>query len=160
MTPQQPTPPFIGSIALVRRFVNDAEQWLGVENTDGGVFELPQAARGKAETFRSCLDEALETTLGLRRQADYLISGLARAHYQAPVEWPGEIHPQWVIVEFFAVDLYGKKAAGIIDALSKVRWLSALELEKGSTTDRVPICTRQLQLMNAAHVLPIVNTAF
>lgn len=160
MSTQQPLPPWIGSIALVRRFVDEAEQWLSVKHVQRRVFELPQAARGTADTFRSCLDEALETTLGLTRQSDYLISGVARAHYQAPIDWPDQSLPQWVIVEFFAVDLYGKRAERIIDDLSDARWLSVSELQNGMTTDRVAICSRQVHLLKAAHVLPLVVNTF
>ncbi len=154
---QEPLPPFIGSIALARRFVDEVEEWLAIWNEERRVFEFPQSSWGEDETFRSCLDEELEATLDLNRKSDYLISGLPRDHYQAPIEWPGHSQPQWVIVEFFAVDLYGKKAAGVIDGMSHVRWLTASELQEGCTSDGDPIRERQHHIMKAAHVLPFTR---
>lgn len=150
----QSTSPFVGSIALVRRIVDETEEWLALWNEEAEVYRLPQAPRTEGETFRTCLIEALETCLQLDRKSDFLIAGLSRAHFQAPIEWPDEEYPQWVIVEFFAVDLYGKQSWRRVEQLPGGRWLSLREISRGVTCDADPICPRQRTLIERADILP------
>lgn len=151
---QQVDRPFVGSIALVRRFVADDEQWLMVWDERAGAFRLPIARRGEGESYRECLHAALEETLGLDRTRDYVISGLSRAHFQAPIEWPDEPQPHWVIVQFFAVDLYGRESEAIIEQLPGARWLTMSEIARGVTSTADPICQRQRILIERTDLLP------
>jgi len=150
----QPAKPFVGSIALVRRLAGDAEEWLALWDEEADQYRLPQAQRSEGESFRTCLIETLETCLQLDRKSDFIIAGLSRAHFQAPIEWPDEEYPQWVIVEFFAVDLYGKQSRQQVEQLPGVRWLSLREVARGVTCDADLICPRQRTLIERADILP------
>jgi hypothetical protein len=145
--------PFVGSIALVRCIVGDDEQWLAVWDDEAGAFRLPMARRDQ-ETYRTCLHAPLEGLLGLNHTRDYLIAGLSRSHFQAPVEWSPDTPPQWVIVEFFAVDLYGPDSQSIIDRLPGARWLTMSEIARGVTGTGDPICDRQRTLIERTDLLP------
>jgi hypothetical protein len=151
---QQVDRPFVGSIALVRRFVADDEQWLAVWDERAGAFRLPIARRGDVESYRECLHATLEEALNLNRSRDYVISGLSRAHFQAPIEWPDEPLPQWVIVQFFAIDLYGRESEAIVEQLPGARWLTMSEVARGVTSTGHPICPRQRILIDRTDLLP------
>lgn len=146
--------PFVGSMALVRRNVAGDERWLAVWDQQAGVLRLPLARRGESDTYRTCLHQVLEDLLGLDRSRDYLISGLSRGHFQAPIEWPGELQPQWVIVEFFAVDLYGSQSRDRLERLPHTCWLTMSEIARGATDAGDPICERQRTLIERADLLP------
>lgn len=151
---RQTDTPFVGSIALVRRIVAGDEQWLAVWDEQAGAFRLPMARRDEEKSYRTCLHTALEALLRLDRRRDYVIAGLSRAHFQAPIEWPGERQPQWVIVEFFAVDLYGGRSQERIERLPAACWLTMSELSRGVTGSGDPICERQRTLIDRADLLP------
>lgn len=151
---QQVDRPFVGSIALVRRLVADEEEWLAVWDDQAGAFRLPMARRHEGESYRECLHPALQEILGLDRTRDYVISGLSRAHFQSPIEWSGEPQPQWVIVQFFAVDLYGGQSEALIEQLPGARWLTMSEIARGVTSTADPICQRQRILIERTDLLP------
>ena len=146
--------PFVGSIALVSRFLEKQEQWLTVWDDGNGVYRLIDARRKSAESFRSCLHAEIETELGLSRKRDFLISGLSRAHHQAPIEWPDLEAPQWYVVQFFQVVLYGKQSRAAVERLANVRWQSLNEISAGRTVDGRPFCPKQRTLIERADILP------
>jgi hypothetical protein len=148
-----PPPPFIGSIALVRRMAGDEEEWLALWDDVVAAYRLVQAERGEGESYRDCLAAAIEAELGLEHR-DYIISGLSRAHYQAPVEWPGAQFPQWVLVQFFMVELYGARSREKLAAAPGLRWLSMREVAQGRTSEGDPVWDRQRILFERAGIIP------
>lgn len=151
---RQTDTPFVGSMALLRKIVAGDEQWLAVWDEQAGTFRLPMARREEGESYRTCLHTVLQGLLGLDRRRDYVISGLSRGHFQAPIEWPADPPPQWVIVEFFAVDLYGGRSQENIERLSGTCWLTMSEVARGVTGTGDPICQRQRTLIERADLLP------
>lgn len=147
------TPPFVGSIAIVRRGHERDAQWLTVWDDGTSSYRFVEARRGADQSFRTCLIEPIEDELDFNSR-DYLLSQYSLAHHQAPIEWPGELVPAWVVIEFFPVHLYGKQAVRKIDELEHVRWWSMHELFKGSATSGEPLCVRQHLLMLRADILP------
>jgi hypothetical protein len=145
---------FVGSIAMIRRYVEEQEQWLCIWDPSRTAFRLIEARRGENENFRSCLDDAIETDTPLSRKSDYLISGLSRAHHQAPIEWSGNDVPHWVVVQFFIVDLYGKKSEGRIQSAQNTRWWTHAEIARGFSSDGNRFCERQKVLIARADILP------
>lgn len=156
-SPSPPPPPFIGSIALVRRLAGDQEEWLALWDAKRAAYRLAQAERAAGETYRSCLDAAIEDAFGLQNR-DYIVSGLSRAHYQAPVEWPGEASPQWVLVQFFMVELYGASGREQIARAPGLRWLSMQEIARGRTAEGDPVDERQRLLFERAGIIPASAT--
>lgn len=149
--------PFVGSIALLRRMVADAEQWLAVWDRESRMFRLPMARRSTADSYRSCLHPVLENLLGLDSRRDFLVAGLSRGHFQAPIEWVEGAPPQWVIVQFFCVDLYGSRSQDHIARLPDACWLTMSELARGTTGSGDPICNRQRTLFERADLLPAAH---
>jgi hypothetical protein len=145
---------FVGSFAMVRRHTDHGEQWLTVWDEHRKTFRLIESRREPPHTFRTCLDDAIEEDLELDRKRDYLVSGYSSAHHQAPIEWPGIDQPQWVVVEFFPVDLYSKRAAGMVEELPHVRWFTLSEIAKGSSADGDKFCPLQHLLIHRADILP------
>jgi len=146
--------PFVGSIAFFRRYVDDVEEWLTFWDEDRRHYRLIQAARTEGESYRSCLHSEIEAMTGLSRQRDYLISGMSVAHHQAPIVWPDTLDSQWVIVQFFPVQLYGENARQIVDALPGTRWMTLSEIFAGQAADGQPFDPRQHHLIERADILP------
>jgi len=146
--------PFVGSMALLRRIIDEAEEWLAVWDDDSERYLFPQAERGDGETYRSCLEAAVATTFGLDQRRDFIISGLSRAHYQAPVDWGDDFPPQWVIVQFFPVELYGRRGAELIAGNDSLRWLALDEVYRGETRDGARIAYQQCELIRRADLIP------
>lgn len=144
--------PFVGSFAMLRRQTGDVEQWLTIWDPVRNVFRLIEATRG-SDSFRTCLHEAIEDELELDRN-DYLISGYSAAHHQAPIEWPDAAVPQWVVVEFFPVDLYGSQSAAKVERMEHTRWFSLSEIARGRTAEGDVFCQLQRQLIHRAQILP------
>ena len=106
---------FVGSIAFFRRYTEDVEEWLTFWDEDRRCYRLIQAIRTTGTTYRTCLHDEIESMTGMSRERDYIISGMSVAHHQAPIVWPGEPVPQWTIVQFFPVQLYGENARRIVE---------------------------------------------
>ena len=145
--------PFVGSIALLRRIVDKAEEWLAAWDDESQRYVFPQAERGPGQTYRSCLEAAVATTFGLDQCRDFIISGLSRAHYQAPVDWGDDLPPQWVIVQFFPVELYGRRSAELVAGNDSVRWLALEEVFRGQTRDGARIAFQQCELIRRADLI-------
>lgn len=137
---------------MFRRYVDEAEQWLTVWDADRNAYRLIEALR-ESESFRTCLHDAIEDELDLDRN-DYLISGYSAAHHQAPIEWPGESVAQWVVVEFFPVDPYGRKAEGKVEQVEYSRWFTLSEIARGRTAEGDAFCGMQRLLIHRAQILP------
>jgi hypothetical protein len=146
--------PFIGSIGFFRTFVDGTEHWLCFSDDDRQQYHLLQARRQEGESFMSCLHQEIERMTGLDRSNDYIISGLSVAHHQAPIEWSDGEPPQWVIVQFFPIQLYGSRARSRVEHLENTRWFTLTEIAQGQTTDRKPFNRYQRALIERADLLP------
>ena len=147
--------PFIGSIALLRRIAGEDEEWLAIWDEELGCYRFPQAERGAGESYRSCLESAVAEAFGLDQRRDFLIAGLSRAHFQAPVEWPDSPAPQWVLMQFFPVELYGRHAVEVIGERRSVRWLTMQDVHRGWTDDGAAVSPRQCELIRRADIIPV-----
>ena len=153
-TPDDKNAAFIGSIGIIRRFVDENEQWLMIRDDFENTYRLIQADREENETFRDCLHKNLETELGLNPKKDYIISGLSMAHHQAPIEWPGEERPQWVIVQFFPIQLYGQSARDKITQHSTAEWISLADIAIDKSPNGYQFDLKQRELINRADLIP------
>lgn len=146
--------PFVGSFALFRRLRGSEEEWLLVDDGQSGMLRLIESERKAPDTFRSCLFSAIESELGLSRKSDFIISGLSRAHHQAPVEWPDTQRVKWVVVQFFPVDAYGPAPEQQLAERPNLQWISMAEVAAGRSHSGMPICPRQRLLIERADILP------
>ncbi|MEZ6065670.1 MAG: hypothetical protein R3B90_08165 [Planctomycetaceae bacterium] len=146
-------PAFVGSIGLLRRMVDEEEEWLAEWDEFTSVYRFPLARRIEGTSYRSCLEPAVAESFGLDSRRDFIVSGLPKAHYQAPVEWAVDAPPQWVLVEFFPVELYGRSAVDKLARARTLRWLSGAELVAGSTADGAALDPYQCELIRRADVV-------
>lgn len=146
--------PFIGSIGYFRRFVDETEHWLCFWDDGLQEYHLLQARRLEGESFLTCLHQEIEGKTGLDRINDYIISGLSVAHHQAPIEWSDGEPPQWVIVQFFPIQLYGSRARYRVDSLVNARWFTLAEIAQGQSIDGKPLHRYQRALIERADLLP------
>lgn len=144
---------FVGSLAFVRRGQNQEEQWLTVWDSVRSAYRFIEARRESPLTFRTCLIESIEDELDLDAR-DYLLSDYSLAHHQAPIEWPGETVPAWVVVEFFPIDPYGRAVAKKLENLDGAKWWTLPELFAGKAHDGSPFCERQHLLICRADIIP------
>ena len=148
--------PFIGSIALLRQTADDAtEQWLASWDDVDDCFSFPFAERGDQPSYRTPLLSAVGERFALDPSRDFLISGLSRAHFQAPIDWRGWQSPQWVVVQFFSVDLYGRDALPKIERQSQLRWVTPREVATQRTQDGSPLSQIQCELIQRDHLIPV-----
>ena len=146
--------PFVGSIAFFRRYTDDVEEWLTFWDEERQHYRLIQAVRSEGESFRTCLHAEIESITGLSRERDYIISGMSAAHHQAPIVWPETLESQWVIVQFFPVQVYGENAWSIVGRLAGARWMTLSEIHAGQTADGKPFDPRQHHLIERADIIP------
>ena len=138
------TTPFDGSVAMIRRTQPDHSSWLACWSDGLNCFEFIASPRLEKESYRNCLSREISWTLGVERDRDYLVSSVARLHYEASD----------FTVEFFIVEPYGKSFDRMIDAMPGTRWLRRHELENQRTDDGLAVSTGLCDLLFAADVLP------
>lgn len=120
------------SIALIRHHDEPEQHWLAFWNVSAKQFSFVVAERLENESWRECLDRELAWELDLRRGKDYLISSMARLHYEEAVVEPGSDEPSKLEIEFYVVDPYGQTGREAFRELPDSRWLSNEELRSGS----------------------------
>lgn len=138
------TESFDGSIAMLRHTLPGYSKWLACWNDRSCCLEFVMAHRLARESYRDCLSREISWTLKLERDRDYLISSVARLHYEA----------NGLTAEFFVVEPYGKSFHAKIDANPDLRWLRRHELENCRTDDGLVISVGLCELLFAADVLP------
>lgn len=138
---------------MVTRGHDRETEWLSVWDDVRAAYRLIEARREGTDSYRTCLIEPIEDELELTAR-DYLLSNYSLAHHQSPIEWPGESVPAWVVVEFFPVYLYGRKAEESVKSLEHVRWWSMGEISRAKSVDGKPFCVRQHLLLMRADILP------
>ena len=136
--------PFDGSVSMIRHTRPDYSSWLACWNDSSECFEFVVAPRLEQESYRDCLSREIAWTLKLERDRDYLISSVARLHYEA----------HELTVEFFVVEPYGQSFRKRIDANPNARWLRRHELENRRTDDGLSVSVGLCELLFAADVLP------
>ena len=112
------------------------------------------AERLENESWRECLDRELAWVLDLRRGKDYLISNMARLHYEEAVVEPGSDEPSRLEIEFYVVDPYGRAGREVFKRLPDSRWLSNDELRSGSCISGEAIDPWLVDLLRKADLLP------
>ncbi len=142
---------FVGAIALVRRDAGDGSEWLALWNEGRGCFHFLEAHKLDDESYRQSLVREIEWTTDLRTGKDYLVSGGPRAHLAfGEVEACGE-EPIWYAVEFYLVELMGRRHRDTLAADARVRWVTAADVETGRIDGR-PVCPRLLALLRRADI--------
>lgn len=147
-------PDFVGSIALIRRFENEQTRWLVQHHECSNICRLIQAERLEEESFRECIDREVSWALSLERNKDYIISSVPRLHLEVQLRAPGKEEGDKIVVEFYVVDLYGRKAAGKLDQ-ENLYWVTGAELKLGVTGDGRAIDPLQQKLLAKAEVIPV-----
>ena len=144
---------FVGAIALIRRDGPEGDEWLTLWNAGRGCYQFVEAHRLEGETYRQSLLREIGWATGLQTGKDFIVSGGPRAHLQfADVESCGGV-PVWFIVEFFLVELMGRRHRELLDSNSEIHWISSEQLQSGVGADGRPLCPRLLSLLKQADIL-------
>ena len=145
---------FIGAIAMIRRDRSDGrDEWLAIWNAGRACYQFVEAHRLEDESFRQSLIREIAWTTGLRTGKDYLVAGGPRAHLQFAESRDCHSDPDWFIVEFFLVELMGRRHREILDGRDDVLWVTSDELQSGHAPDKRPFCPRLLSLLKQADIL-------
>lgn len=147
-------PDFVGSIALIRRVEDGKTKWLVRHHACSDTYKLVQADRLEEESFRECIDREISWSLSLERNRDYIISSVPRLHLEVQNRAPGEETGDILIVEFYVVDLYGRKAIEKLADESN-HWVTGAELNLGVTGNGRAIDPLQQKLLAKADVIPV-----
>lgn len=142
---------FTGSIALLRHPEQLENCWLAHWDASRKHYDFVTAERLDDESFRECLDREVAWVLDIRRDKDYIISSQARLHLDLPIEAFGVA--TFCVVEFYIVDLYGKSGRASIELNKELRWLTSDEVLSGRTSERVPVNSTLVELLNKADVI-------
>ncbi|MFN3157744.1 MAG: hypothetical protein ACE37I_00430 [Rubinisphaera brasiliensis] len=124
---------FVGSVALVRHPEDEENRWLLKWSDTELQYRMIIAKRLEGETYRECLDREIAWELELRQNRDYLISNMSRLHIEEILQLDDECHGTFFLLEFFAVDLYGKTSKASVEANPALRWISTQEILAGQT---------------------------
>lgn len=145
---------FIGAIALIRRDrMAGRDEWLALWNAGRGCYQFVEAHKLDDETFRQSLLREIAWTTGLRIGKDFLVAGGPRAHLQFGEVEQCDAEPIWFVVEFYLVELMGKRHCDILDDHDEIRWVTAENVQAGIASDGRPICPRLLALLKQADIL-------
>ena len=142
------------SIALIRHHDEPEQHWLSFWDAAKSHFSFVTAERLESESWRECLDRELAWQLDLRRCKDYLISSMARLHFEETEIDPNSNDESKLEVEFYIVDPYGRKGREAFAGLSNSKWLSNKELMAGRCDDDRHIDQWLVQLLQKADLLP------
>lgn len=142
------------SIALIRHHEQPEQHWLAFWKESEQHFSFVVAERLEKESWRECLDRDLAWELNLRRGKDYLISSMARLHFEEATVDRESSEPAKLEIEFYVVDPYGKAGRAAFDSLPDARWLSNDELRSGRSTDGKEIDSWLVELLRKADLLP------
>ncbi|MGC1273395.1 MAG: hypothetical protein WBC44_06775 [Planctomycetaceae bacterium] len=148
------TKQFIAAIALIRRDRTDGgTEWLALWNAGRNCHQFVEAHKLDDETFRQSLLREITWATGLRTGKDFVVAGGCRAHLQfAEVDRCGS-EPVWFIVEFFLVELMGRRHRSLLDQNDEITWVTAEEIQVGKAADGRPLCPRLLSLLKQADIL-------
>ena len=142
------------SIALIRHHDEPEHHWLSFWNAAAQQFSFVVAERLENESWRECLDRELAWELDLRRGKDYLISSMARLHFEEAIVEPNSDEPAKLEIEFYVVDPYGRAGREAFKSLPDSRWLSNNELRSGKCESGEAIDPWLVDLLRKADLLP------
>lgn len=145
---------FIAAIALIRRDRPDgSDEWLALWNAGRECYQFVEAHKIEDETFRQSLLREISWTTGLETGRDFLVAGGARARVQFAEVTPCDPEPVWFVVEFYLVELMGRRQGQLLSEHDQIAWLTADEVQAGRTRDGRPLCPRLCSLIKRADIL-------
>lgn len=144
---------FDGAVALIRHPGDEAGRWLTRLDKGSGTLKLIMTERLEGESPRESLDRELSWQLRLNRGRDYLISSVARLHFEADLTIPGRDEPTAYCIEFFLVEPYGPRCRLLLLEDRDSVWLSRSELLQGISDDGIAVCSECTTLLKAADVI-------
>ncbi len=161
---------FVGSVALIRKMNEERTSWLLRKGDSDDRFIL--ADRLDGESYRTALQREVAWQLRLDQKKDFIISSVPRLHYQSPMQTPQNpqdtpstkacsISPEagiyWMIVQFFVIDLYGKRSRGVIEANHGFQWWTTHEILVGEHSSGAKLDMLQRELIRLTGVISPVD---
>lgn len=146
---------FDGAAVLIRHPGSESGLWLTRNDRNSNQLKLIIAERLGNESPRETVDRELAWQLRLNRGKDYLISSVARLHFEGSLTLPGEDNARAFCIEFFIVEPYGQRCRDLLLKDQQNRWLSRAELLSGLSTDGEIVCPITSGLLKAADVISV-----
>ncbi len=145
---------FIAAFALIRRD-RDAggSEWLALWNPGQECYQFVEARKLDDESFRRSLIREISWATGLRTGKDFLVASNARARVQYAELEDCHSEPVWFVVEFYLVELMGRRHRQVVEDLDGVAWLTAEEVQSGAARDGRPICPQMRSFLKRADIL-------
>ena len=146
---------FVGAIALIRRSgAAGDDEWLALWNAGRNCYQFVETHKLENESFRESLQREISWTTGLETGRDFLVSNVPRTRLQFLGGTGCAEEPVGYVVEFFLVELMGKRHAAILEGHELVRWVGQEELHVGKATDDRAICPQLTSLLERGDVIP------
>lgn len=166
---------FIGSIALIRDADNEQSRWLVRLGTNENHAAFVQAERLEQESYRDALKREIAWELELDARKDFIISSVPRIHFQSPLADIGDAEKNrppdltacnslpekgvdWVIAQFFVVDLFGRVSREKVAANSRNQWWTPEEILAGISDAGTRFHSLQHQLVLQTEVITTFGT--
>ena len=146
---------FDGAAVLIRHPGSESGLWLTRSDQTTNQLKLIIAERLGSESPRETVDRELAWQLRLNRGKDYLISSVARLHFEGQLTLPGEDEARAFCIEFFIVEPYGQHCRDHLLNDPQNRWLSRAELLSGCSTRGEIVCPISTGLLKAADVISV-----
>ena len=150
---KQMNEPYSVSMGLLRDVREEGTSWLTYRPEGKAHLTPVMAERLEGESWRGCLDREIAWSLNLVSGRDYIISSMARLHYDTEITRPHDSEPTMYTVEFYVVDWYGKLAKGLLDADPRCRWITTNDLVAGKLEDNSTIDPVVVTLLNKSRIL-------
>ena len=154
---------FVGAIALLRRERGEnrgrgegrggASEWLTQWNAGRGCYHFIEAHKLDDESFRDSLVREVAWATGLAKGKDFLVSSAPRAHLTFAETPSCQAEPTWFVVEFYLVELMGRRHREILNADDRFGWVSHADITAGAAADGRPLCPRLLSLLRQADIM-------
>jgi len=146
---------FVGAIALVRRDrATGGDEWLVVWNAGRLCHQFIEAHKLDGETCRQSLIREVAWTTGLDIGRDFLVAGGPRAHLLWTDVTTGDGEPAAFAVEFYLVELMGRRHREVLNRNVAAYWISSRNLTSGIADDDRPICPQLIRLLRQADLFP------
>lgn len=150
--------PLLLAIALIRKIDVDSEsqrttRWLARQSPVTGKLRFVVGYPENRGLMRENLMEEIGWEFGLDPKIDFVISKMAQLNYEFPDSLPIIADQVPLVVAFYNVEMYGKRARGIIDEDTQNVWLTSEEIWQAKSESGLALDPLVHQLITTSQVI-------
>lgn len=135
------------SVALVQKPEGDKSRLLLRWSANQNYWMFVVADRLNRESFRESVAREVAWQLNLKRQSDFLVSNMAQLSMEYVETMPNE-DQRHVAIAFYNVHIYRRNVLESLTQDTSSRWVSAMDVCRGRTTDEQTIHPRIVDWIN------------